>query len=138
MTTTGTVEDELAIRRLLASYCQLVDDGRFDDWIALFTDDAEFVVMGMHKRGHDEIRGFIEPTQQPDVRGVHTISAPIISLDGDTATSTVDFVWLSRAGDIGQVGRYHDVVVRRPQGWCFRRREIVFAGNQPIPRQETR
>ena len=138
MNRSSVVEDELAIRRLLASYCQLLDDGRFDEWIALFAADADFLVMGMHKRGHDEIRGFIEPAQPADARGVHTISAPVITLADDTATSTVDFVWLSRNGEVGQVGRYHDTVARRATGWQFTRREIVFAGDQPIHAQETR
>ena len=128
----ATIEDELAIRRLLAEYCQYLDDGRFDDWIDLFSADVEFVVMGMRKHGHDEVRGFIEPAQQADARGIHTISAPLIETDGDTATSTVDFVWLSRTGDVGQVGRYHDTLVRHDDRWRFATREIVFTGDQPL------
>ncbi len=109
----STIEDELAIRRLLAEYCQYLDDGRFDDWIDLFSTDVDLIVMGMRKRGHDEVRDFIEP-------------------GGDIATSTVDFVWLSRSGEVGQIGRYHDTLVRHDDRWRFATREIVFAGDQPI------
>ena len=28
------------IRRTLATYCQLFDDGRFDEWVAVFTTDV--------------------------------------------------------------------------------------------------
>ena len=124
---------ESDIRRLLAQYCQLLDDGRFDDWIDLFDPGIEFVVMGMHQHGHDELRGFIEPSQQADARGKHMISEPWIELgpDGDTATATVDFAWVSKAGAVGQSGRYHDHLVRHPDRWRFRRREIVFTGEQP-------
>ena len=123
---------ESDIRRLLAQYCQLLDDGRFDDWIDLFATDAVFVVMGMRKRGRAEIRGFIEPAQQEDARGVHFISEPLVTVDEAGARATVDFSWLSRAGEVGQVGRYHDTFVRDDDRWRFATREIVFAGDQPI------
>ena len=37
-------ETEAAIRRLLAEYCQYLDDGRFDDWIDLFATEVGLVV----------------------------------------------------------------------------------------------
>lgn len=132
-----TTTEEADIRRLLAQYCQLLDDGRFDEWIDLFADDIEFVVMGMHKRGRDEVRGFVEPSQQADARGRHMLSEPWIELDdgpGDpaTATVTIDFAWISKTGEVGQSGRYHDRLVRHPDRWRFQRREIVFTGDQPL------
>ena len=136
-----TARDENDIRRLLARYCQLLDDGRFDEWIDLFTDDVEFVVMGMHKHGRDEVRGFVEPSQQADARGKHMLSEPWIALDLDadavdevarTAGATTDFAWISKSGEVGQSGRYVDRLVRHPDAWRFQRREIVFTGDQPL------
>ena len=126
-------DEESKIRRLLAQYCQLLDDGRFDEWIDLFTDDIEFIVMGMHKSGPAELRGFIEPSQQADARGKHMISEPWIELESaETATATTDFAWVSKEGTVGQTGRYHDQLVNRSGRWQFQRREIVFTGDQPI------
>lgn len=123
---------ESDIRRLLAMYCQLIDDGRFDEWIQLFTDDIEFVVMGMHKHGHAELRGFIEPSQQADARGKHMISEPWIEVTStDAATATTDFAWVSKQGEVGQSGRYLDRIVHNGERWQFQRREIVFTGDQP-------
>jgi uncharacterized protein (TIGR02246 family) len=124
---------ESDIRRLQAEYCQLLDDGRFDEWTDLFADDVEFVVMGMHKHGPEQVRGFVEPTQQADARGKHLLSEPwiVVADDGATARVTVDFAWVSRTGEVGQSGRYHDHLVRHPDRWRFRRREIVFTGEQP-------
>ncbi|MEQ8841816.1 MAG: nuclear transport factor 2 family protein [Acidimicrobiales bacterium] len=123
---------EEQIRALLASYCQLIDDGHFDEWITLFTDDIEFVVMGMHQHGHDELRGFIEPSQQADARGKHMLSEPWIELESTTAaTVRTDFVWVSMKGAVGQSGRYVDQLVHHGGRWKFRRREIVFTGDQP-------
>lgn len=125
-------DPETDIRRLLAMYCQLLDDGYFDEWIELFAEDTEFVVMGMHKHGRDEVRGFVEPTQQADARGKHMLSEPWIDVTSDTtATVRVDFAWMSKQGEIGQSGRYVDQLVRTGERWQFQRREIVFTGDQP-------
>ena len=126
------LRDESEIRRLLAMYCQLLDDGRFDEWITLFADNIEFVVMGMQKRGHTDLRRFIEPSQQADARGKHMISEPWIQLTtSTTATSTTDFAWVSKLGKVGQTGRYHDQIIHNGRHWQFQRREIVFTGDQP-------
>jgi hypothetical protein len=34
------IEDKDAIRELLAEYCFRLDDGRYDDMVALFTEDG--------------------------------------------------------------------------------------------------
>ena len=65
------------IRRTLATYCQLLDDGRFDEWVEVFTDDVVLAVMGQVARGRDEVRAFIEPVQGPEVRGRHILSEPL-------------------------------------------------------------
>ena len=124
--------DESAIRRLLADYCHLLDDGRFDEWIALFDEDVVFVVMGHRLRGRDDVRSFIEPTQQEDDRGRHILSEPVIEVDGDTALVATDYVFVSRANTILSTGRYLDVMRRAPDRWRFASREIVFSGEPPL------
>ena len=124
--------DESAIRRLLADYCHLLDDGRFDEWIALFDEDVVFVVMGNRLRGRDDVRSFIEPTQQEDARGRHMLGEPVIEVDGDTARVATDYVFASRANTILSTGRYLDVMRRAPDRWCFASREIVFSGDIPL------
>jgi uncharacterized protein (TIGR02246 family) len=124
-------DDESAIRRLLADYCHLLDDGRFDEWIELFDPDAVFVVMGNRLRGRDELRDFIEPTQQESDRGRHMLSEPAIRIDGDTANAATDFVFVSRANAIMTAGRYLDEMRRAPDRWRFTSREIVFSGDTP-------
>ena len=124
--------DESAIRRLLADYCHLLDDGRFDEWIALFDEDVVFVVMGNRLRGRDDVRSFIEPTQQEDARGRHMLGEPVIEVDGDTARVATDYVFVSRTNTILSTGRYLDVMRRAPDRWCFASREIVFSGDIPL------
>lgn len=60
------IADELEIRRLLAKYSQLIDDGRIDDWLDLFTEVAEYLVMGLHLTGQVELRGFVAASESPE------------------------------------------------------------------------
>lgn len=43
------VSNESAIRRLLAMYCQFADDFRIDEWIELFTKDAELIIAELRR-----------------------------------------------------------------------------------------
>ncbi len=122
------------IRRVLAAYCQSLDDGRFDDWIDLFTEDCVFVVMGMRARGRHELQALIEPNQTDELRGKHMISEPLIDLDRDVAAVATDFMFISRTNEVLQAGRYHDTVRRNPDGWRIAEREIVFTGEDRATR----
>ena len=124
--------DIARIRWLLAACCQALDDGLFEEWALLYTEDCRFAVMGTRTRGRSEMRAIIEPFQGPDMRGKHMISEPMISLDGDEAAVTTDFTFVAKGNKILQTGRYHDVLHRRADGWRVAQREIVFTGDEPI------
>ena len=126
------LSDIAAIRKLLAACCQTLDDGRFDEWAALYTEDCRFAVMGTRTRGRAEMRAIIEPFQTADLRGKHMISESMIHLDGDTASATTDFAFVAKDNMILQTGRYHDILHRRAAGWQVASREIVFTGDEPI------
>ena len=122
---------EADIRRTLAEYCQLVDDGRWDDWEGVFTDDVVFGVMGQVLRGREAVRGFIEPNQQEAARGRHMLSEPLITLDGGTATVTTDYAFVAKDLTVLSAGRYHDTLRDDGDRWRIASREIVFLGDQP-------
>ena len=124
--------DTAAIRRLLAACCQSLDDGYFDEWASLYTEDCRFAVMGTRTRGRTEMRAFIEPFQTTELRGKHMISEPRINLHGDEATATTDFAFVAKDNKILQTGRYYDILRRGVDGWQVAGREIVFTGNDPI------
>ena len=124
---------EHAIRRTLAEYCQLLDDGHFDQWVEVFSEDVVFAVMGQVARGRAAVRQLIEPMQPADARGRHILSEPLIDVngDGDTATALTDYCFVSRSREITSTGRYHDTLVREDGRWRIATREIVFLGDQP-------
>lgn len=129
-----------AIRRTIARYSQLCDDGRFDEFVELFEEDADFAVMGQVFTGREAIGGFLAAAQTADTRGKHLTSNTVISFDGgdaDQARVWTDYVFVARGEGrsfaVASVGRYHDVVRRDPASgaWRFARREIVFLGDDP-------
>lgn len=122
------------IRRTIARYCLFCDDGRFDEFAMLFTEDAQFHVMGTTHTGRDEIRRFMSVNQGPDQRGKHLTSNALIESDGwsGTATAWTDFVFVAADRTISSMGRYHDHLVREgDKVWRFALREIVFRGRTP-------
>jgi uncharacterized protein (TIGR02246 family) len=124
-----------AIRALLAAYCRLCDDGRFDEFAQLFTDDAEFSVMGSTHTGRDAISTWMAAAQPPERRGKHLISEPGITLVDDThATCRTDYAFVGHGSGERQLvvtstGRYVDRLRRDDDGqWRFAARRIVFLG----------
>ena len=124
--------DNAAIRRVLAGCCQTLDDGHFDEWVKLYTEDCRFAVMGTRAQGREGMRAIIEPFQTKELRGKHMISEPRINLHGNEATATTDFAFVAKDNKILQTGRYYDILRREPDGWLVTGREIVFTGDEPI------
>ena len=122
------MSDEDAIRRTIAQYCQLCDDGRFDEWADLYTDDATFSVMGKTYTGRADVKAFIEKGQAPERRGKHLCFNSIIDIDGDSARAITDYVFIDKQHAITSAGRYHDRLIRQPDRWRFAERRIQFLG----------
>jgi 3-phenylpropionate/cinnamic acid dioxygenase small subunit len=125
-------DDHEAIRNLLVDYCQLCDDGRFDEWGQLFTDDATFTVMGTTHTGRGDVQAFITAAQPPEARGRHLISQPRLNIDGDSADARTDYAFVGRTDRglaVTSSGRYLDHLVRDGGRWRFASREIVFLGD---------
>jgi len=122
--------DEEAIRRTLAGYCQTCDDGRFTDFALLFAEDASYQVSrGGPVVGREAIAQFMERAMPPERRGKHLCGEPLISISGDTAEVTTDFLFVARLEKGGwgvtAVGRYDDRLQRTTdQGWLFAFRSI--------------
>ena len=127
------MDDERAIRRLMARYCHLVDDGAFEELAALWTDDAELELRGETAVGPAAILARIADRQTPELRGLHVSANVIIDVEDGSARAVSDFVFMRREGGpdpiVKFIGRYIDRFVRTPDGWKFRRRAIQFRGS---------
>jgi len=127
------LDDERAIRRLMARYCHTVDDGAWAEVAVLWADDAELALRGETAIGPAAIVKLIASRQTPELRGLHVIANAIIEVEGDSARAVSDFFFMRREGGpdplVKFIGRYLDRFVRATDGWRFRRREIHFRGS---------
>jgi 3-phenylpropionate/cinnamic acid dioxygenase small subunit len=125
-------DDYEGIRRALGMYCQLNDDGQFDRWGELFTDDATFRYGDqVEVHGRNDIKAFVSSAQPPEVRGKHVIMNEIIDVNGDTAEVRADFIFFGPSdGPFLAIAanRYHDRLVRSGDGWLFSEVNISLFG----------
>lgn len=121
---------EAEIRRTIGDYCQSCDDGRFADYAACFTPDAE-VLLGsaVVATGRTGIEAWITRAMPPEQRGMHVTVNTLITWTAErSALATTDFLFLARGEGgprITSAGRYVDTFAPAEGGrWLFARREI--------------
>jgi 3-phenylpropionate/cinnamic acid dioxygenase small subunit len=113
----------------MAEFCRLLDDRRFEDWSALFTEQAAF-----HERiGRAAILERIlegSLARQPDLARKHVTVNIVIRVDGDEARAESDLLLFERVAAGApwtlQVGRYSDHLVRGDRRWLFAERYLQF------------
>ena len=112
------------IRQLKYRYCYCIDEKRCDDFVDLFTEDAEIAYATREPyHGRAEIRDFIETHVTEAERMAHTALNPILEVDGDTATGQwYGIVFISNDEDgtasFGQ-GKYDESYRKTDDGWKF-------------------
>jgi hypothetical protein len=107
-----TPEVDLAVRRLLARYCHLVDDHDYDAAAALFTDDGRFRLVDRDLKGQAAIRSWMD-TIPPSL--FHQVSNVVVSNASrpDTYHAVSDLMAASKSDGrwtISFLGRYHDTL----------------------------
>ncbi|QIX28902.1 nuclear transport factor 2 family protein [Nocardioides sp. JQ2195] len=129
------LEDLHEIGQLRARYCQLLDDGHWDELAELFTEDGAFVGLST-ARGRDELRTFFPTLQEGSLEAWwHFSSNETIDLDGDEATGQT---WLDQPCVVDGVahiaaGRYADRMRRCDDGrWRFVERKVTFFFWSPL------
>jgi 3-phenylpropionate/cinnamic acid dioxygenase small subunit len=117
------LEDEREIRELLTRLVQLSDQRRFEDYVALFTDDATFEIVGQSlERGIAEIRAATRARWDATPGGIgrHLLTNFIVEVEGDSARAR-SYITIVGRGDgeprIAGMGAYEDMLMRTPAGW---------------------
>lgn len=119
------------IRDALAAYAHALDDGRTDDIVALFTEDAVATLPGIPRlEGKDAIRAaYAEMVPGQPQRHVVT-NTHVAEYDGTRATVVSDLVFLLK-GEAGWavrfVGRYTDRLQADGDRWLFESRDLVLS-----------
>src|SRR5215217_4951746 len=121
--------DKDAIRELLATYCFKLDDDRFEEMAALFTEDGVWDTAfgkGESRSGiAAQARSIAGTEKRP--RRVHLTTNIVIALSGDSAAVQSNWVVVQNSAggpQIGSAGGYADQVVRQGGRWLFKVRKI--------------
>jgi 3-phenylpropionate/cinnamic acid dioxygenase small subunit len=130
------ISDASQVRRLLALYCQLMDDRRYEEWSQLFVADGVWALGGHEYRGPAEAKAFMDQLlrDHPRRRTKHLCTNILIDLGAGDGVVTSDYAMLAREPDtapwtVVAFGRYADRVVRRSDGsgWQIAERRLVNA-----------
>ena len=125
------IEDKDAIRELMAEYCFRLDEGRYEDMAALFTEDGTWDTAFGKASGRAAIATLAADirahagTNRP--RAAHLVTNIVIVLEGERARVRSNWMVMQNSPDgprIGSGGAYHDEIVRRDGRWLFYYRKI--------------
>ena len=125
------VEDKDAIREVLAEYCFRLDDGRFAEMAALFTEDGTWDTAFGKATGWAAIaelaRSLRARAEEPRPRAVHLVTNIATTLDGARAQVRSNWMVMQNSPQgpgVGSGGAYIDEMVRADGRWLFRYRKI--------------
>ena len=121
----------LRIREVLAQYCFRLDDGRFDQIAALFTENGTWDTAFGQATGRAAIaelaRSLRERAGEQRPRATHLVTNISIALDGANARVRSNWTVVQNSPEgpkIGSGGAYQDEMVKEGGEWLFRYRKI--------------
>jgi hypothetical protein len=127
------LEDREEIRQLILEYARRLDAADYGGYAELFTADGELNAQLGQAKGREAIVALLEQrlgTSSEPLRrtAFHLVGGPDLEVDGDRATSTVIWAYVTHDDDgfpiILQLGHYRDELAREDGVWRFRRRDI--------------
>ena len=118
-----------AIRELMAEYCFRLDNDRFADMAALFTEDGTWDTAFGKGTGRAGIEALVRSMRgtTPRPRAIHHVTNIVIKLEGTTAKCFSNWMTVQNSAEgpkIGSAGSYSDDIVKQDGGWLFRYRKI--------------
>jgi uncharacterized protein (TIGR02246 family) len=127
------LEDIEEIRQLLLAYARCLDAGDYVGYAQLFAPDGELHAQLGQAKGREAIVALLEQRlgsapERPRKTAYHLVGTPVLEVDGDRATSTVFWAYITHDDEgfpiILQAGHYRDDLARVDGAWRFRRRDI--------------
>ena len=124
------LEEKDAIREVMAEYCFCLDNDRYADMAALFTEDGTWDTAFGKGRGRAGIETFVRNMRQSATsrpRVIHHCTNIVIKLDGAGAKVFSNWVTVQNSEQgpkIGSAGSYSDDFVKQNGRWLFRYRKI--------------
>lgn len=128
------IEDIKQLKARYAAHCD--DDYEADGLAALFVEDAVWDGSALgYAKGREAIREFFRNAPATVSFAVHTVTNPLIEVDGDRATGGW-YLWqpmVLRDGDASMwlCAQYDDRYVRTDDGWKFEHVKITIRAFSP-------
>lgn len=118
-----------AIRELMAEYCFRLDNDRFADMAALFTEDGTWDTAFGKGTGRAGIEALVRSMRSttPRPRAIHHVTNIVIKLEGTTAKCFSNWMTVQNSAQgpkIGSAGSYSDDLAKQDGQWLFRYRKI--------------
>ena len=131
-----TLAVEHACTRLALDYSHYADSAQFDAWAALFTEDAEMVLMGQRHKGRAAIRASVGKGDPNAVASFHSLSnirIDVVNAELARGTVGVTLFMAPKVNGVGSakvmapaaIGNYHDTYKKTAEGWRIARREFA-------------
>ena len=125
-----SADDRLAIADLVARYCFAIDQGRWEELRALFTDDCRLdfgKVMGVFE-GREGLQRFVDTLRAANLFMRHYTTNVVVR--GEGAHAHAESYVLAMTGAPGNLqqptGRYDDEFVKIDGTWRFRSRRALI------------
>lgn len=125
------LEEKDAIREVLTEYCFRLDDGRFAEMAALFTENGTWDTAFGRATGRAVIaelaRSLREQAGDQRSGAAHLVTNISITLDGASAKVRSNWTVVQNSPEgpkIGSGGAYHDELIKVGGQWLFRYRKI--------------
>jgi hypothetical protein len=126
------VEDENAIRRLVAFYSDAVTHLDAARAASIYTEDGCVFIAGTEIVGRPAIEDGMRQTFSAFELLQLIAHGGLITVDGDRARarwSTIELAVRRESTELSCIfGRYDDELVRLPEGWRFKKRSFTLAG----------
>ena len=127
---TSQLEEKDAIREVMAEYCFRLDNDRYAEVAALFTEDGTWDTAFGKGTGRREIEALVQRIRQSGTarqRAILHVTNIAIKVDGTGATAFSNWVVVQNGAQgpkIGSAGSYADELVKQDGTWLFRYRKI--------------
>lgn len=126
------LEDELALRDLMARYVDAVNRYDADAWIATWADDAVWNLLGNPVEGKDNILALWQQMMGTFDFALMFPNSCLFDIDGDSASGHwyLHEYGRDKEGNGNTIlSRYVDTYVKRDGQWLFKSREYGFIYN---------
>ena len=122
---TGPLEDRIAIRELHETYADAVVRADADDWAKVWTEDAQWTLMGTTVDGREAIVTLWKQAMGGlDAVSFHCIPSATI-IDGDRATGrcqTQEYMKVKDGTTRAIGGLYEDEMIKQDGAWRYTKR----------------